>query len=319
MTVSELCQRWRERRSSWQPTSAGGFDPDRYRVIAIDHDSAAMFVRRHHYAGSYPAARFRYGLVDRAPRAQVPDAIGLDKYSEWLVGVAVFGVPMCARVLTKPFPTLRVHTESIELSRLVLLDEVPGNAETWFVSRAFAQLAAAGIRGVVAFSDPVPRAGIDGNRVMPGHVGWVYQGLGAACLGRATPRPSLVMLPDGTSLPDRARAKITARDQGHRGVVRRLLTLGQILGVDLPAWTNDIDGPSRWLTTVLAELGARTIEHPGNWRYGFRLDAHRSQVAATPFGLPSMPYPKLPDLPRDTGCDAGHSATTLPGRSYGVG
>ena len=217
MTVSEMCQRWRDRRASWQPTSAGGFDPTRYRAVPIVEATAGAFVRRHHYAGTYPAARFRYGLLDRAPRAEVPDAIGLDGYGAWLVGVAVFGVPMSAGVLTRPFPTLRPYAESIELSRLVLLDEVPGNAESWFVDRAFAALAAHGIRGVVAFSDPVPRAGIDGRRVMPGHVGWVYQALGAACLVRGTrrsgcsPRSGLSRLSRGPATAARQPGAYTLR------------------------------------------------------------------------------------------------------------
>lgn len=311
MTVSEMCQRWRERRPSWQLTSAGGFDPTRYRVVPITEATAATFIRRHHYAGTYPAARFRYGLLDRAPRAEVPEAIGLDRHAAWLVGVAVYGVPMSAGALTRPFPTLHPYTESIELSRLVLLDEVPGNAESWFVDRTFASLAGHGIRGVIAFSDPVPRRGIDGRRMMPGHVGWVYQALGAACLGRAT-RRSLVMLPDGTSLPARARAKVTARERGHRAVVDRLHTVAATLGTDLPAFTTDTD-PTRWLTATLTALDARTITHPGNWRYAFRIDTNPRRRHAVPLGLRVAPYPKLPDAAMAGSPGRVRDDPTLPG------
>jgi hypothetical protein len=45
------------------------------------------------------------------------------------------------------------YNESLDLSRVVILDSVPGNAESWLCARAFELAAAAGIRGIVAFSD----------------------------------------------------------------------------------------------------------------------------------------------------------------------
>ena len=42
-------------------------DPRRYEVAAIASDRTAKdFVLPHHYSGSYPAARFRFGLFRRA-------------------------------------------------------------------------------------------------------------------------------------------------------------------------------------------------------------------------------------------------------------
>ena len=93
------------------------------------------------------------------------------------VGGPEYAVPVDAAVLTTPFPGLEPYVESIELSRLVLLDEVPFNAESWFVARCHHELALCGIRGVVSFSDPLPRHRSDGTAVMPGHVGTVYQAL----------------------------------------------------------------------------------------------------------------------------------------------
>ncbi|MDA8356815.1 MAG: hypothetical protein M0Z95_11135 [Actinomycetota bacterium] len=81
-----------------------------------------MFVLEHHYAGSYPAAKLRYGLVDR---------IG-----DRLVGVCVLGIPMQDKVLSNVFPGLRPGFSAVGLSRLVLLDDpvvgvlrVPGKRE----------------------------------------------------------------------------------------------------------------------------------------------------------------------------------------------
>jgi hypothetical protein len=44
----------------------------------------------------------------------------------------------------------RPYEESLELNRLVLLDEVPANAETWLQARAFRLAAGRGICGIVA-------------------------------------------------------------------------------------------------------------------------------------------------------------------------
>jgi hypothetical protein len=68
---------------------------------------------------------------------------------------------MSTAVLTNVFPDMESMVESLELSRLVLADQVPGNGESWFIARALADAAEAGVRDVVAFADPVPRA-LDG-------------------------------------------------------------------------------------------------------------------------------------------------------------
>lgn len=101
-----------------------------------------------------------------------------------LVGVAVFGVPVQRAVLSSALPTLEPYRESQELSRFVLLDEVPANAESWFLARCFGELRDAGVRGVVSFADPVPRRAADGTVLAPGHVGIIYQAAGAAYAGR---------------------------------------------------------------------------------------------------------------------------------------
>jgi hypothetical protein len=70
-------QRWRERRDSYRPTR----EPIRtalYDVAEIATDTEAReFVERHHYSGTYPAARARVGLYLRGE----------------LCGVAVFSHP----------------------------------------------------------------------------------------------------------------------------------------------------------------------------------------------------------------------------------
>lgn len=260
----DLCQRWNRRTASWRHTSEGGFDPSRYLVVAIDERPARDFVVTHHYSASWPAARLRYGMVDLAT---------LD-----LVGVAVLGIPMSVKVLTGAFPTLTPYTQSLELSRLVLLDEVPANAESWFVTQAFGLAADRGILGVVAFSDPMPRM-IGGTLTMPGHVGIIYQACNARYVGRGTPR-TLTVLPDNTVLTARSIAKVTGGERGAWGVLDRLHALGAPIGAPL--------------REQLAALGARRVRHPGNHKFCLKT-GDRRQRRRTLFSLGSEQYPKIPD------------------------
>ena len=75
--------------------------------------------------------------------------------------------------------------------------------ESWFVAQVFRQAALVGVRGIVSFSDPMPRAAADGTTVTPGHVGTIYQALNAVYTGRGTER-SLIVLPGGSIFSARA-------------------------------------------------------------------------------------------------------------------
>src|SRR5262249_25959639 len=88
----------------------------------------------------YPAARWRFGLFRRGV----------------LQGVAVFSHPCNDRALTSVFPGRA--TDSVELGRFVLLDEVPGNGETWMLGRCFRLLRHAGLAGAGASPRPTATA-----------------------------------------------------------------------------------------------------------------------------------------------------------------
>ena len=112
-------QRWRDKRSTWAPLHTL-FDPSRYEVVIINQDKVAKtFVTHHHYSGTYPAARFRVGLVR----------------DDDLVGVAIFSTPASQKVL--PRYAEITPDEGVELGRFVLLDDVAFNGESWFLARAF--------------------------------------------------------------------------------------------------------------------------------------------------------------------------------------
>jgi hypothetical protein len=272
--MSALTQRWRHRAHQWRRVDEGGFEADRYTVSAIDEQPAAAFVRRHHYSSSWPSTKYRFGLHDHRGGSR-------------LVGVIALGVPMSNAVLTKPFPRLTPNVESLELSRLVLLDEVPANGESWFSAAAFRLAAEHGVRGVVAFSDPVARwrrTSHGPQLVKPGHCGVVYQALNFDYLGRGT-RRSLVVLPDASVLPARSIAKVTGGERGRDGVINRLVALG----ASRPEPGED---GSQWLRAALQAVGAYRVAHQGNHRYALRLGRTRAERTRIRIGLAAQSYPK---------------------------
>lgn len=162
-----LNQRWREGRESYRVPDEPIRTLEHEVAVLEDDTTPRAFVERHHYEGSYPAARFRFGLF----------------HGGELVGVAVFSHPMRDEVLTSVFPG--EATDSVELGRFVLLDSVAGNGETWFLARAFDVLRREGLRGIVSFSDPMKRTTLEGAETCPGHVGTIYQAANGVYLGRA--------------------------------------------------------------------------------------------------------------------------------------
>lgn len=264
-TLISHCQRWENRGHSWLPVHEGGFDRRRYRVLPIDTKPAKAFVIQHHYSGAFSSAKQRYGLFE----------------GEHMVGVLVLGVAQHKQVICKPFPTLDFN-QGAELSRLVLLDAVPPNAESYFVAGAFRLAAREGLRAVVSFSDPVPRW-VGRQVVMPGHVGTVYQAMNAVYTGRSKARP-VWLLPDGTVFGERTISKIRDREVGWRYAVNRLVGYGAPPpddGADLTVWLPD----------AFAAAGAVKVRPGGKHRYCWPVGT-RDVRRRTPVALDPLPFPK---------------------------
>ena len=263
--ITDVCQRWSSGRASYRPAREV-FDPSAFDVVPIADDSTAKsFVLAHHYSASYPAARFRFGLFASSSS---------DDNASELQGVAVFSVPCNPATLAcLPCPV----ESACELGRLVLLDDVRANAESWFVARCFELLRREGVAGVVSFSDPVPRCAVDGEQVFKGHVGTVYQASNAIYLGRS--RASVLrLLPDGSVLHNRALAKLRAHVKGERYVRERLETwAGAPIGEDVETWLE------RWLPRI-----SRRLLHAGNHKYAWALDSRLRRLLPA-----SQKYPKL--------------------------
>jgi hypothetical protein len=288
LTENTPSQRWANGTHSWRRPSDGGFDQNRFEAVPLPESVARRFVERHHYAGSFPAARFSYGLTTDDDRLAIDGTLVEGRA---LVGVAVLSVPMSSKALTKVFPDLEPNQETLELGRLVLTD-TPANAESWFLRRVFDDATSRGLRGVVSFSDPMPRRRtvIDEHgdetvlTVTPGHAGVVYQSLNALALGRSTAR-TLTYLPRyGTVLSDRMLQKIRAGESGSDSAERRLVTLGarpRRAGEDA----------REWLRSALDDLAVTKVSHPGNFRYAWPLGTP-AQRRRTRIGMDRTPYPK---------------------------
>lgn len=255
--ITSVVQRWRDRRDSYRPVGET-IQTSRYEVASIADDTTPRsFIEQHHYSGTYPAARRRYGLYR----------------AEGLVGVAVFSQPVNNLTLA----VLGCPGAGIELGRFVLLDEVPANGETWFLARCFELLHSDGLEGVVSFADPVARTSVDGATVFAGHIGTIYQAFNAVYVGRGSAN-TIKMLPNGRVLSPRAIQKIRAGEQGWRYAVAQLEAAG----------AEPLTGDRRaWLATWLPRV-TRSLRHPGNHKYAWRLSKRGRRALPA-----SLPYPKF--------------------------
>lgn len=240
--------RWKARRSRFVVPDTV-IDPKLLEVAVLAGDrEAKAFVVENHYSGTFPSAQYRFGLY----------------MGPFLVGVAVFSVPQNDASLAL-FPGS--PRESIELGRFVLLDRVPFNAETFFLARCFEHLRREGLVGVISFSDPHPRTNIAGETIFLGHYGTIYAAFNGCYVGRS--RAEMIrLLPDGTTFPNRAAAKVRAgpSEQGFDYAVRRLVAAGA-----RPLAANDT--PALWLAEELPRL-VRQVRHPGKFKYAWLLQKH---------------------------------------------
>lgn len=264
--LTDVVQRWRGGRASYQLAGAP-INTRLYEVAMIDGEGAdklaGAFVVANHYSGAYPAARERVGLY----RSGV------------LVGVAVFSHPSQEKVLAR-LPCDRAA--AVELGRLVLLDGVEANGESWFIARAFDELRGRGYEGVISHADPVRRTTAAGEVVLAGHIGTVYKASNAVYAGLTWAR-SIRLYADGRALSERTRSKVRARERGWRAAVDELVAAG----ATPPERTETAADLHEWLLRELPKI-TRLLKHTGCHRYIFGLTpAVRKRLPA------SLPYPKF--------------------------
>ncbi|TAL36823.1 MAG: hypothetical protein EPN98_04255 [Phenylobacterium sp.] len=279
-----VAQRWRERRQSYRPQREP-LDPRRYGVVRLSGTAEARgFIVRHHYSGSYPVAIAAYGLME-ARRNR----------SAELVGVAVFSVPVQPRAADAYGAS---GARSCDLGRFLLLDHVPGNAETWFLRRALAGLGQdkTGNDGrplysvCLAYSDPVPRVDRDGHVTFAGHYGGIYAASSALYLGRATAR-TLWLADDATVISSRALMKLKHGDSGARYAYETLRRHGAP-----PLAAGETGGA--YIERALRDGPFRRLRHRGNHVYAFPCGSTTTRRAVRSRMGTALPYPVRTDAPR---------------------
>jgi len=262
--ITDKCQRWEQGREFRRPAGET-IRQSEYEVAPIAAALATAFVEAHHYAKTCSPPAHPFGLY---------------RHGE-LSGIAVFGPLPSMNAHRKVFPTLDT-TEGVTLGRLVLLDGVPGNGESFFVARCFAHLKKAGIIAVESCADPEPRVSLDGKRTHRGHVGCVYQATGGRYIGKTNPA-TLRLLPDGTVFSNKASGKVVRAEQGRAYSGAELVTWGAsplAAGEDPLAWVR------YWRPRL-----TRAMRHRGNHRYVWTLDERRrGEVIGY---APAREYPKI--------------------------
>ena len=249
-------QRWNRHRTSYRPQGEP-INPDRYGVEVIpDDNTAKMFVKEHHYSGSYPVARFRCGLFRM----------------KQLVGVAVFSQPMNQRTIPK-----FADAPGVELGRFVLLDDVEANGETWFLARAFKLLKQAmpDLGVVIAYSDPIERHNCFDELVKPGHIGTIYKAFNGNYCGRARAE-NLVLDDNGFVISRRTISKLRNDERGADAAYRQLINRGA-------PRRKRLEGGRDYVTRALESF--RRLKHPGNLSYAW-------PIGGAELKIPSLPYPQ---------------------------
>lgn len=276
-----MAMRWRTGRAVYRPAREP-IDASQFFVERISERAAKEFVVTHHYSKSFPAAIASYGLIQRIAPGTV-----------LLSGVAVFSVSMQPRAADaygasgEPF---------CELGRFVLLDEVGGNGETFFLARALRRLSGdklgpdgrAKYKLCLAYSDPVPRSDVKGNITLAGHIGGIYGASGgAAYCGRSSPR-TLWLAPDGTSLSQRALSKLRSDDTGARYAYEMLI------GHGAPAIVQG-ESSRDYVRRALTTGPFRRLHHPGNHAYILPAGTHSDRARVRKLVDRGLPRPRSVD------------------------
>lgn len=282
LPLATHCQRWTKKRMSFRPAGEP-FRSDRHEVVLLSEKEARDFCGKHHYSGSMPPARLRVGMLRKMPLQ-----------AEQLVGLAVFSVPMQAAALTK---YLKADMESgVELGRFFCTADVESNGESWFIGQSNKLLQRdTKIRSVLSYSDPMERLNESGEVIKPGHIGIIYQSVGASLLGRSSAR-TLVFSRSGHVISERGLSKIRTEESGAAYAYRQLLAAGA-------PERHFGEHPADYVRRALDCGVFSKVKHPGNYVYAWACgDKEERRIGRERIG-PSLPYPKKapPAVANDSG------------------
>lgn len=117
--------------------------------------------------------------------------------------------------------------QGVEIGRLALLDDVPGNGETFTLGRAFRLLRRTlpDLRAVPSYADTMERRDAGGKVFKPGHRGKIYVAFSGIYLGRSSAR-TLTLGHDGRCINGRTLSKPRNGERGAGYAERQLLAMG---------------------------------------------------------------------------------------------
>lgn len=238
-------QRWRKRRSSFVPP-VECFKPSKARVEIIPFQMAKEFVETHHYSGSIGTCRLAVGLFYKP--------FSFEK--EILGGVAIIGNPIQPQAIRTYFDGLDAQL-GVEMNRLVLLDSIPFNGESFLIGKTLRLLKRSRpeLRGCLSYCDPVPHYSEDGRLQKKGHVGTVYRCTNAAFKGRSGPRTQFLDR-NGRVVSERSLSKLRLGERGEDGIYQTLLELGA------PPRRSG-EQADAYIRRALVEGPFRKFRHPG--------------------------------------------------------
>ncbi len=265
--IVDHCQRFTFGRESRRP--AGELiRPSEYDVYPIDDvEVAKAFIRTHHYIKHSSPAPHRFGLARRGVH----------------VGTALFGPACSTNAHEKVWgDTVLTQKTAVTFGRLVMVEEVPGNGESYFIARCHELLARKGVRAVETCADPEPRTNERGEQTFKGHLGIVYQATNYVFIGKTNDSTNY-LLPDGTVLSQRSQSKLRAGERGDNHPIDQLVAFGA-------APLEPDEDAAAWLSYWREHL-CRRRRHRGNYRYIRVLDKRcRREVLAR---HESFSYPKF--------------------------
>lgn len=183
-----------------------------------------------------------------------------------------------ARILSGPI-------KSLDLGRFVLLPELEGNAETFFLRRALWGLARDKPEYdlVISMSDPMSYRTREGRLISPGHYGGIYIGAGLRHVGRSRPEKRR-LAQNGRIVNGRMLAKARKpTESGHDGAIETLIGLGA------PP-PKEGESSAAYVARALQSEAFYEVDHPGNLVYAVPVSQRYARLVNARL-LPALPPP----------------------------
>jgi hypothetical protein len=152
-------------------------DTSKLAVRPLNKGVAAAFVREHHYTHKPSACRYALGLF----YIEDDDHSFFSGAHERLVGCMTYGHPVSNRAIGSITKNIELELDNVlELTRLVVLDFVGKNTESWFIGQSFDWLKknAPEVKVLISYADPEQ----EHTGTIYRATNWLYQGCGVSKL-----------------------------------------------------------------------------------------------------------------------------------------